>query len=544
VELLRTAADLPGEAWPADGSVDVALRVEPAEGGERAAADLRLHGAGFHSPDGELLAQGLGGDLTAEWRTGAGDAPRLSGELKVDRGEALWGTVYLNLSHSPLHVRGGVTPRGGNFEAAAVEGRLQGFAHLNLTGDLRREQSGWRHRGRLVVDEANLEPLFQTFVRDPLAASRPGLAGLQVGGAAKLDLAFEGLEGDADLRGRLQVRAARLAVAGGPEMLSGGDLDLPLTYSLGRNRQARAPPEGKAWGRVQVGRLAAAGVALGPLDLPVALVPNRLYFGGTVAVPLFGGRLVLSRIGVEEPLSPTFRATLAADLEALDLGRIPLGGLSLQGEVGGVFEPVTLEARELAAAGTLAGELFGGHVEARNLSVRRPFTAGREFAGDFEATGIDLERLSAALDVGQVTGRISASLNGLRVAYGQPVAFHLRVESVPTKGVDQRVSLKAVNSISLLATGSTLGGVGLSFLTGLFRQFPYDRIGFACNLENDVFTVRGLVREGGVEYLVKRPLLGGINVVNQNPDNRIRFSDMVRRLSRLTRENSGPEPRP
>ncbi|MBE0556484.1 MAG: hypothetical protein IH628_04545, partial [Proteobacteria bacterium] len=108
----------------------------------------------------------------------------------------------------------------------------------------------------------------------------------------------------------------------------------------------------------------------------------------------------------------------------------------------------------------------------------------------------------------------------------------------PVKGVDQSVSLKAVNSISLVSTGSALSGMGVSLMTTFFREFPYEKIGFECGLENDVFTVRGLIREDGVEYLVKRRFFTGINVINRNPDNRIGFSDMVERAKRVTRESS------
>ena len=69
-----------------------------------------------------------------------------------------------------------------------------------------------------------------------------------------------------------------------------------------------------------------------------------------------------------------------------------------------------------------------------------------------------------------------------------------------------------------------------------FREFSYDRIGIECRLKNDVFTVRGLIREDGVEYLVKRRFFAGINVINANPDNRIGFSDMLDRVRRVTGE--------
>jgi hypothetical protein len=170
--------------------------------------------------------------------------------------------------------------------------------------------------------------------------------------------------------------------------------------------------------------------------------------------------------------------------------------------------------------------------------VERPFSPGREIGADVIVERIDLERFSALLGVGRITGRLSGSMLDLRVAYGQPVAFHLKMESVPTKGVSQSVSLKAVESISLISTGSALSGMGISMMATFFREFPYEKIGFECGLKNDVFTVRGLIHEDGVEYLVKRRFFSGIDVVNGNPDNRIGFSDMLERAKRVTGERS------
>jgi hypothetical protein len=177
-------------------------------------------------------------------------------------------------------------------------------------------------------------------------------------------------------------------------------------------------------------------------------------------------------------------------------------------------------------------------LDVRRVTVERPFSAGREIGADVNVDRVDLERFSEALDVGRITGRLSGSMKGLRVAYGQPVAFDLKMESVPTKGVSQSVSLKAVNSISLVSTGSALSGLGISLMTTFFREFPYEKIGLECGLKNDVFTVRGLIHEDGVEYLVKRRFFAGIDVINRNPDNRIGFSDMLERAKRVTDERS------
>jgi hypothetical protein len=202
------------------------------------------------------------------------------------------------------------------------------------------------------------------------------------------------------------------------------------------------------------------------------------------------------------------------------------------------MDPVLIDRQRVTADGDLTGDLFGGKVDVRNVTVERPFSRGPEIGGDFAFSLLDLERLSEALGVGRITGRLSGSLQGLRIAYGQPVAFHLKMESVPVGGVTQTVSLKAVNSISVVSTGAGLSGLGASLMTKFFKEFPYAKIGVESALKNDVFTVRGLIHEDGVEYLVKRRFFSGINVINRNPDNRIGFSDMLERARRVTGERS------
>jgi hypothetical protein len=128
----------------------------------------------------------------------------------------------------------------------------------------------------------------------------------------------------------------------------------------------------------------------------------------------------------------------------------------------------------------------------------------------------------------------------LEIAYGQPQAFDLLLETVKTEGVPQTISVKAVDNIAQIGGGASpfMGLAG--YFASLFKNFPYTKIGIHASLQNDVFRINGTVKEGGTEYLVKRGSFSGINVVNQNPDNRVRFKDMVKRIKRVTDSDSGP----
>jgi hypothetical protein len=526
------------DSWSPTGAIDVAARLEPAVGGSRVAATARLAQIGFSSPAGDVLGQNLAGRVDLEALLIP--QPRMKADLILGRGEALWGTVYVDLTKVPLDLHAGGTRVGlEEYKDLALEGGLAGFGRLTVKGKARHAGGIWRHQGQLALSDAKLGPIFRTFLRDPLASKHRDLAGLTMDGTAEVDLTFSGSGQAADLAGMLTVRSGDVRRGAEPPLLSGLDIDLPIAYSLGaENPGLLRPSDAKKWGRLSLKKLRFVGQELGPLEMPAVLVPNHLYLGGAIDASLFGAKLFLRRIQVDEPLSSGFRIKMAAYLDGLDLARVSGEKPMLKGHLGGLLDPVAIGLKRMTAAGELTGDLFDGRLDVSHVTVERPFSAGREIGADLNVSLIDLERFSEALGVGRITGRLSGSIEGLRIAYGQPVAFHLKMESVPTKGVSQKVSLKAVNSISLVSTGSGLSGLGASLMTTFFKEFPYEKIGFESGLKNDVFTVRGIIHEDGVEYLVKRRLFGGINVINRNPDNRIGFSDMVERAKRVTGKRS------
>jgi len=538
VSLARAVSGREWNGWSPTGAIDVAARLEPVEGGSRVSGTAAFGRIGFASPAGDVMGQNLTGNVALEALLVRD--PRMNADLVLRGGEALWGTVYVDLARNPLGLRVRGTRIGPKeYKDIVLEGGLEGFGRLLIEGKAVRAGETWRHQGHLALRDALLGPLFRTFLRDPLATSHPDLAGLETEGTALVDLSFSGVGIATDLDGTLRLRSGGVRRGAEPPLLSGLDIDLPVSYSLGAENPGRPrPSEAAKWGRLRLEKVRLAGQELGPLEMPAVLVPNHLYLGGTIEASLFGAKLSLRRIQVDEPISPDFRLNTAAQLDGLDLARVAGKDPLLEGHLGGLLDPVILGRERMTAAGELTGDLFGGRLDVARVTVDRPFSAGREIGADVNVDRIDLERFSAALGVGRITGRLSGAIKGLRVAYGQPVAFDLKMESVPAKGVSQSVSLKAVNSISLLSTGSALSGLGISLMATFFREFPYEKIGFGCGLKNDVFTVRGLIHRDGVEYLVKRRFLTGIDVINGNPDNHIGFSDMLERAKRVTGERS------
>ena len=108
------------------------------------------------------------------------------------------------------------------------------------------------------------------------------------------------------------------------------------------------------------------------------------------------------------------------------------------------------------------------------------------------------------------------------------------METVKTKDVPQKISVRAVENIAQIGGGGSpfIGLAGA--LTSFFKEFPYDKIAIQASLENDAFKIDGPLKEGDKVYLVKRSGFSGVNVVNQDPNRQISFKDMVKRIKRVT----------
>ncbi|WP_029898334.1 hypothetical protein [Desulfohalovibrio reitneri] len=385
-------------------------------------------------------------------------------------------------------------------------------------------------QGRLTATIPDLGKAFDTLVKQALLAASPLVSQAEAAGAASL-LADLRLDDDGRLVAEGRVEADGLGFQAPEVEVRQASLDLPFHWREGGARGQPMPPLPRDWGG-----FSAQAAALGPLslqsDVPLALVPGRLYVGGfRAAVP--GGAVESPGLHVDRPFSPVrvLRGTLR--LPGLDFAALP-SPFPLEGSLSGSLD-LRMAGGRLTTEGKLGGDFFGGELTVSDIGGRGLFQSGRSIGLNARVEGMDLLPLGRAMDLGTITGRLDLMLRGLEIAYGQPVAFELVARSPGEARADRRISLKAVNALTELGTGRGMTGVGVGFFSSFFETFAYQDMGLYCRLHNDLFTVRGLIQEGGVEYIIKRPPLFGINVVNSNPGNTIRFSDMLDRLGRVLR---------
>jgi hypothetical protein len=153
---------------------------------------------------------------------------------------------------------------------------------------------------------------------------------------------------------------------------------------------------------------------------------------------------------------------------------------------------------------------------------------------------IRLGPLTSGTTFGKIQGVVRGSVENLEFAYGQPQRFQLFLETVERADVKQKVSVKAVDNIARIGGGES-PFVGLAgAISVFFKELSYSKIGVRASLKNDVFRINGTIHQDGTEYIMKRGSFSGVDIVNQNTDNQIRFKDMMKRIQRIQSTREAP----
>ena len=533
---------LPGEyhAWTTQGkgAVETELQGTYANGQPSFSGRVTLSFSqgGFSSPDSTTAAQGVSGKIILKLQY-ASPEEKLAFSIRGEErdGEFLWGKYYGNLAgqEASLSVDGRLSLGDGR------DGEFRGSLDFFQTGDYSFRGGGNPNDWTLHVTIANVShaKIVETLLKDWLKDLSPGLANLSVTGTS-------GLEGVIRREGEATTVAGAYRMTGttfkAPDLQlaiqeMAAEVPFDLVYpSAGKQASLSPTPGIIRFNAIQRRRL-----AIDSLQVPLVIARNALVVPDPVVVPFFGGRIRLYGLQVDDVLFPS-RYHFGVEVEGVDLGRLTrrLTGTEYPGVVNADLGQMTYQNNRIASEGRAVIGIFGGQIEASNFFAENLGSASRRFGGDIAFRNINLEEVTRKIAIGKMTGIIQGSLRNFVMEYGQPASFTLEVESVPARGVAQRISMDAIQSISILGTGadSALN----QGITRFFREYPYSKIGLRCVLTNDQFSVNGTIHEGGKEYLVRRGFLRGVDVVNQNPENVISFRDMQERVQRITRPPGEP----
>ncbi|HAR96953.1 MAG TPA: hypothetical protein DCR97_13500 [Deltaproteobacteria bacterium] len=492
---------------------------------------LQMRDAGFTSADKTKAGAGLTGEIVIRLRSPAAKDSHFTGQVDLEDGEFLWGAYYKDF-------------KGERFSLSSTgQFSLGTESSFECSGDIDFYQTGrYSYRASLrdrlwslsgVAGDVSNRRLYALLFKEYLGEDS-ALSGLDVSGTSEARLSLSGDHGRTmAVTGRVKVTDASLDLPKAKALFERLDLDIP--FSLFPNGPVE-DKEGQETGFIRLKRFQRGGIKVEGLDVPVASARNRIETLKGIEAVLFGGKVEIGAVQVTNLLTPLAGVSTRITATDLDLGQLTeeLLGVIVPGMMDASLGEVSMVEGTWTSSGGVRFLVFGGDVEVRNLSGSDLLAPSRAFSADVTFRGIDLEQVTRLVKTGTVTGFIKGSIKDLNISYGEPSSFVLVLESDMSKSTRRRISVDAIENLSIIGTGSSgISSILNSGLNRFFKAYPYSRIGIMCTLKNDTFRLRGTIREGGTEYLIRRGWLRGIDVINQNPDNAISFRDMQERIGRI-----------
>jgi hypothetical protein len=208
-----------------------------------------------------------------------------------------------------------------------------------------------------------------------------------------------------------------------------------------------------------------------------------------------------------------------------------LGWYRFGGTLTGSIPKIEWSGESLRSQGQIQVDVFGGRVQISQLEMENPFSFVPSIKLDARFQDIQLEQLSKTFAFGRISGILEGTVSDLVVANKQPSQFRADIHSVEKGGFSQRISVEALNKITVLSSGNDAGAL-YGGIAGLFDNFRYSKLGFRAALKNDKLTLRGVESRDSQEYLVVGTFIPpSVNVISHTQE--IAFSELVRRLERI-----------
>jgi len=493
LQQLGTQLAVAGHALPpfeSTGRAGLTARLE-GRGAElqRAELQLELQVESFSNADGSLAAEDLA--VAADGRlTPAAQGWELALEVSASRGGLYAEPLFVAVPSRPLQAQVQLhwNPQQRQLLLHKLDYRHPGSVRLQGSGRFSLAAAAPLRSLQLEVVEGVFPGLYETYLQPWLTDTTLGrleTAGqingrLQVRDGAVSELQF-GLQ---DVT--LQDREQRFGVA-----QAGGRINWSGSGSAQRSELH--------WDSGSIYR-----VALGPARLAVESGNRSVRLLEAAQIPVLDGMLQVDAFNLEYGNADALRWQVDGILTPVSMTELSraLGWPEFAGKLSGVIPAVRYQDGELVVGGILLVRVFDGEVTLRNVRLEQPLGVVPRLQLDARATDIDLELLTRAFAFGRIEGRLEGRIDGLEMESWRPVAFDAAFATPEGDRSRHRISQKAVDNISSIGGGGVGGAVSRSFLR-FFEDFPYDRLGIRCRLENGICAMGGVAPAADGYYLVK-----------------------------------------
>ena len=473
----------------------------------------------------ELLTNG---DLDLDGGSIAGTT-----SVKVTNGEILYDLFYLNLGDNNFtaSARASYDYSNRKIGPAEVNLELKDVLSLSAAGSLNLKEP-YTTRLSIQLPSNPLAPLFKIFLMEPFGSERPYLKDIKVDGQVSTNLEWNGTAQNWSIKGVCRWRDGKLSFKDGKVSATGIDMDYPVWYQSRALQRKLNPLAGK----LSIESLSLPYLPEQPLQSIIHAKPNQVAIATPTHIKLSKGNLMVGPVTVRDVFSSNASAetSLTVNKSDISLTMPKLWPRPIPATIEGRLEQISIERERIESQGELVVEAFDGKATLSGLGVTRFLSTAPLVKLNAEFDGLQLALMTTDTPIGRIDGVLRGHIKNLEVAYGQPQHFDLLLETEKRKDIKQKISIQAIDTIARVGGGqSPFVGFGAIF-TSFFKTFSYEKIGIRSTLKNDLIRINGTIVEDKKEYIMKGSALAGVNIINQNPNNRIRFKDMIKRIKRIT----------
>jgi len=537
INLIKTAEaiDLIPPFWTAGGNESVNIRCiinnTPVW---HFVCSLDLDNAFFSNQDESIAGDGLQSNIRFK---GNLDTDRLligsSVQIDIPKGEILYDPFYLDLASNSLHAKG--------YISADLSKKRISVSKLNLGIEDIIET-----KGRLSLSNKTaslyinlpftpMTPLFKVAVFDPFGDMIPVINKINLAGLVSGTFSVKKHGQSISIKGRILLDNGKLVFKDRHLSLQHVKLNLPvfLHYPLKKNAENIS--------KEQKGDISFE-VAFPPwlprqhISIPIHSRPNSLSVHTPTRIKVPGGDITIKRLIISD-IKPASVPKIQAGISIAIKDTRPLFKdilhMPVRGDIEGNIDPIYIKNGAGKGLGKIIARIFDGQIIISDIHIRNIFRGLPFLALKADIKNLNLKKMTKGTSFGEIDGILDGYINGLEIACGQVQAFELMLETKEVDSIPQRISIAAVDNIAHIGGGQSpfMGLAGI--IAKGFKTLPYSKIGIKASLKNDVFRINGTIKENNVEYIIKRGSFFGVNIVNQNPDNRISFKDMLRRIKRI-----------
>lgn len=245
-------------------------------------------------------------------------------------------------------------------------------------------------------------------------------------------------------------------------------------------------------------------ITLGKTHLPLVFDRDSVALRESVQIPVLDGDLMIDHWQLAQPGKPEMNWSFDGVLTPISLEDISnaLDWPPFAGRLSGVIPDVRYADGRLTIGGVLLVRAFDGDFTVRDLSLEQPFGLVPRLSANLALDNLDLEQLTSAFSFGKIEGRLNGRISDLKLVNWQPVAFDAAFANPDDDDARHRISQKAIDNLSNIGGGGVGNALSKTFL-GMFKDFPYDRLGISCRLERGVCHMGGVAPAPGGYYIVK-----------------------------------------